>query len=81
MSFMRRYLFRALQKLSLLRHTGNPSTPHWKCPIGIEIGVEDSALGLALWAEGHQVPSTGCDHTITVGLSQPQPPAPPLLFS
>ena len=25
-----------------------PSTPHWKCPIGIEIGVEDSALGLAL---------------------------------
>ena len=59
----------------------SPQTPHWKCPIGIEIGVEDSALGLALWAEGHQVPSTGCDHTITVGLSQPQPPAPPLLFS
>ena len=58
-----------------------PSTPHWKCPIGIEIGVEDSALGLALWAEGHQVPSTGCDHTITVGLSQPQPPAHPLHFS
>ena len=58
-----------------------PSTPDWKCPIGIEIGVEDSALGLALWAEGHQVPSTGCDHTITVGLSQPQPPAPDLLFS
>ena len=42
---------------------------------------KDSALGLALWAEIHQVPSTGCDHTITVGLSQPQPPAPPLLFS
>ena len=43
--------------------------------------LSDSASGLTLWAEGHQVPSMRCDHTITVVLAQPQPPAPPLLFS
>lgn len=49
-----------------------PGFPYGRCPIGLLVAIEASAVDLALWGEGVDVPPNDCMHDITLPPPTPQ---------